>query len=116
MRRCLTHWRLRCVRCRDSTSRLTRVEWFGDSVVWLAPEPDAPFRALTAAVWNRFPEVLPYGGAHSDNVPHLTLGSGGPMERMRQAAEDVREQLPIHTSVEMDFDALSRKHQIDFLE
>ncbi len=38
------------------------------------------------------------------------------MERMRQAAEDVREQLPIHTSVEMDFDALSRKHQIDFLE
>ncbi|MDQ3476257.1 MAG: hypothetical protein M3492_07990 [Actinomycetota bacterium] len=60
--------------------------------------------------------MLPYGGAHSDNVPHLTLGSGGPMERMRQAAEDVREQLPIHTSVEMDFDALSRKHQIDFLE
>lgn len=112
MRRCLTHWRLRCVRCRDSTSRLTRVEWFGDSVVWLAPEPDAPFRALTAAVWNRFPEVFPYGGAHSDNVPHLTLGSGGPMERMRQAAEDVREQLPIHTSV----DAVHVKHQIDFLE
>ena len=39
-----------------------RVEWFGDDVVWLAPDPDLPFRALTKAVWDRYPEYPPYAG------------------------------------------------------
>ncbi len=78
---------------------LTRVEWFGDSVIWLAPEPDAPFRALTAAVWNRFPEAPPYGGEHADNMPHLTVGHGGPAFLLREADEAVRPQLPIKASV-----------------
>lgn len=31
-----------------------RTDWFGDDVVWLAPEPDDGFRALTVAVARRF--------------------------------------------------------------
>ena len=35
---------------------LSRTAWFGDSVLWLAPEPDAPFRVLTDAVAARWPD------------------------------------------------------------
>jgi len=78
---------------------LTRVEWFGDSVVWLSPEPDHPFRALTAVVWQQFPEAPPYAGVHLENVPHLTVGDGGPVQLLRQAGDAVLEHLPIHASV-----------------
>ncbi len=79
---------------------LTRVEWFGDTVVWLAAEPDEGFRALTAAVWHHFPETPPYGGAYADVVPHLTIGDGEPATQLRRAGDAVRKHLPIHTSVE----------------
>jgi 2'-5' RNA ligase superfamily len=79
---------------------LERVEWFGDVVVWLAPDPDLPFRALTKAVWDRYPECPPYAGAHSDPIPHLTIGDGGPRERLNAAAEEVRRHLPLRTRVE----------------
>jgi 2'-5' RNA ligase len=51
-----------------------RTAWFNERVLWLAPEPDAPFRALIRAVTAAFPDYPPYGGAHSDVVPHLTIG------------------------------------------
>ena len=51
---------------------LARIETF-PHVVWLAPEPDAPFRALTAAVHAAFPDHPPYGGAHDEVIPHATL-------------------------------------------
>jgi hypothetical protein len=79
---------------------LERVEWFGDVVVWLAPDPDGPFRALTKAVWDRFPECPPYTGAHSDPIPHLTIGDGGSRARLQAAAEEVRRHLPLRTRVE----------------
>jgi 2'-5' RNA ligase len=46
-------------------------------VLWLAPEPAAPVRALIQAVAVRWPETPPYGGevAVEDVVPHLTLAS-----------------------------------------
>jgi 2'-5' RNA ligase len=53
--------------------------WFGEEVVWLAPQPDGPFRALTRAVSAAFPGYLPYGGAYDDVVPHLTVGDGLPV-------------------------------------
>jgi hypothetical protein len=52
---------------------LDRVEQFQEGAVWLHPEPSAPFRALTAAVWRRWPECPPYEGAHDDVIPHLTI-------------------------------------------
>ncbi|MCW3820263.1 2'-5' RNA ligase family protein [Micromonospora sp. DR5-3] len=80
---------------------LTHIGWFGDTVVWLAPQPDRPFRDLTAAVWQRFPETTPYGGAHADVVPHLTIGQDAPKPALSHAAEAVSAQLPINAAVDM---------------
>ncbi len=41
--------------------------------LWLAPEPDAPFRAMTEALVRAYPDHLPYGGAFADAIPHLTV-------------------------------------------
>jgi 2'-5' RNA ligase len=76
------------------------VRWFGDSVVWLAPQPEDAFRQLTAAVWRRFPEVPPYAGAHADVVPHLTIGHDAPKRLLTQAAEAVVSHLPIRAVVD----------------
>jgi hypothetical protein len=64
-------------------------------VLWLAPEPDAPFRALTAAVWRRFPQTPPYSGEFADVVPHLTVADGQPPAVLRSAQDRVRPLLPV---------------------
>jgi len=46
---------------------------FPTEVLYLAPEPDEPFRQLTLAIWDRFPETPPYGGKWPDIVPHLSV-------------------------------------------
>jgi 2'-5' RNA ligase len=78
-----------------------RVDWFGELVLWLAPEPDQPLRELTNAVWQRFPQAPPYGGAHADVIPHLTVGDHAPPEALRAAAQTVSAQLPVSTTVEV---------------
>lgn len=80
---------------------LTQVGWFGDAVVWLAPQPDDLFRELTAAVWHRFPEAPPYDGTHSDVVPHLTIGHDAARSVLEDAAEAVAEHLPLRATVEV---------------
>ena len=52
---------------------LDRLERFENGIVWLHPEPSAPFAAMTAAVWRRFPDHPPYEGAHEVVIPHLTV-------------------------------------------
>lgn len=52
---------------------LDRVESFDDGVRWLHPEPSAPFAALTAATWERWPDHPPYEGAHETVIPHVTI-------------------------------------------
>ena len=52
---------------------LDRVERFDDGLVWLHPEPSAPFAALTESLWRRFPEYPPYEGVHDVVIPHLTV-------------------------------------------
>jgi len=76
-----------------------RVEWFGDNVLWLAPEPDLPLRALTAAVYASFPDYPPYGGEQDDPIPHLTVGHDRPSDVLRSAAAEVEPQLPIRVQV-----------------
>ena len=51
---------------------LSAVECF-DGVVWLRPTPDHAFRELTDRVVQEFPHHLPYGGAHPDPQPHVTV-------------------------------------------
>jgi hypothetical protein len=53
---------------------LSSLEYFPDLTVYLTPDPAAPFRELTLALWARFPETPPYRGRYPTIVPHLTLG------------------------------------------
>ena len=81
--------------------RFERTGWFGESVLWLAPEPAEPFRALTDAVWRAFPAYPPYRGVHGSHTPHLTVA--GPLENqlraMRRVEDEVRPGLPITAKV-----------------
>ena len=44
-----------------------------DGVVWIEPEPTGPFRRLTQAMVERWPDYPPYGGVHDTVIPHLTV-------------------------------------------
>ncbi|HEX6857226.1 MAG TPA: 2'-5' RNA ligase family protein [Streptosporangiaceae bacterium] len=74
---------------------LARTAWFGDQVLWLAPDDPGPFRALTGRVFAAFPACPPYGGQHEDVIPHLTVGLRQPLADMRAAEEALRPHLPI---------------------
>ncbi len=76
---------------------LASVRWFGDNVVFLAPEPDESFRRLTNTLTETFPEYPPYAGAFVDVVPHLTVGDNSPPALLHAAADDVRPKLPIRS-------------------
>jgi uncharacterized protein YndB with AHSA1/START domain/2'-5' RNA ligase len=52
--------------------RLASIERF-PGVVYLAPDPSAPFVELTNRIVRRFPAHLPYGGQFDAVVPHLTV-------------------------------------------
>jgi 2'-5' RNA ligase len=54
---------------------LTRTGWFGTDILWLAPEPAAPFVQLTQAIWDEF-ATPPYGGMFDEITPHLTVAQG----------------------------------------
>jgi hypothetical protein len=76
---------------------LDRVERFEEGVVWLHPNPARQFADLTAAVFQRWPHLPPYEGAHDEPIPHLTV-SDTPI--------DVSFQLPI----------ASRAHEVTLIE
>lgn len=71
------------------SAELRAVAAFGDGVVYLAPEPAAAFRVLTAAVWARFPTHPPYEGRFDDVVPHLTVAdaAGEPGRDLRREVD-----------------------------
>jgi 2'-5' RNA ligase len=52
---------------------LDRVATFPDGVIHLVPDPEEPFRDLTARLVEAFPQCPPYGGQFDDVRPHLTL-------------------------------------------
>jgi len=74
------------------TFKLVRVASFAD-VVYLAPEPSAPFVALTEALWQQWPAYPPYAGAHREIVPHLTVAVGA--APFAQLAAAITPQLPV---------------------
>ena len=63
-------------------------------VLFLVPDPDHPFRALTTEVFGRWPEAPPYGGMITDPVPHLTITHGASLKEAAEAELDVRARLP----------------------
>lgn len=52
---------------------LSRIDTFPNGIIHLVPEPEEPFRDLTARLWAAFPHCPPYAGAFPDVRPHLTL-------------------------------------------
>jgi 2'-5' RNA ligase len=88
---------VRSVPAFDVTFR--RLRWFDRSVLWLAPEPAEPFLALTAAAHRAFPDYVPYGGAHADVMPHLTVGQDQPEDALESAARAIEPRLPVTARV-----------------
>ena len=54
---------------------------------YLAPEPAAPFIAMTLALVQAFPDFPPYGGEHQGVIPHLTVAHGSALDADAAAAE-----------------------------
>jgi 2'-5' RNA ligase len=67
-------------------------------VVYLAPEPTAPFAELTAELVRRHPDHQPYGGEAFPVVPHLTIAQGDD-DVLDHAEADVVASLPLRTEV-----------------
>jgi len=78
---------------------LAEARRFPAETLYLAPAPDEPFRKLTMAIWDRFPETPPYGGAWRDIVPHLSVGRFANAEELERVADEftrvARTALPI---------------------
>jgi 2'-5' RNA ligase len=69
-------------------------------VLFLAPEPDEPFRRLTADLVHHWPEAPPYGGEFADPVPHLTVAHLATPTELNEAERDLTARLPITATVE----------------
>ena len=73
-------------------------------VVYLTLDPDDPFRDLTLAIWHRYPEQPPYGGRHSDIVPHLCVARIADEQHLDAVAEEFMRastgKLPIQASAD----------------
>jgi 2'-5' RNA ligase len=77
-------------------SRLARFP----NVLYLQPEPSEPFRRLTAAVVEQWPQTPPYGGAHVEVIPHLTVAHDVDEVAFSAAERDVAPHLPVRAWVD----------------
>jgi 2'-5' RNA ligase len=67
---------------------LGTVKRFPADVLYLAPEPDEPFRQLTRAIWTLFPQTPPYRGQWPDIIPHLSLAWLADEVRLSEVANE----------------------------
>jgi hypothetical protein len=81
------------------TVRFASLARFAGGVVYLEPDPAAPFVAMTAGLAERWPEHPPYGGAFDVVVPHLTICDGAPPEVLDAASAALAPLLPIEATV-----------------
>jgi len=75
--------------------RASRTGWFGDSVLYLAPDDPTPIALLTRHVWTAFPDFPPYGGKFAEAVPHLTIGHDHSLDELKAAERSVNLRLPV---------------------
>lgn len=76
------------------------VDRFPGGVVWLRPEPDDTFIALTRAFVDAFPDCPPDGGEFAEIIPHLTVGSGLDATAAELLQETLASRLPVSATVE----------------
>lgn len=81
--------------------KLATIDLFDTDVLHIRPEPDTPFRELTTAIHDRFPQAPPYGGRHPDVIPHLTVGHRIPRPSAKHAARALMLALPIRIHVDV---------------
>jgi 2'-5' RNA ligase len=81
---------------------LVKVRRFSGGVLYLAPEPDEPFRRLASAICDCYPETPPYSGRYSSFVPHLTVAQLADDQQAEQISVEFerasRGRLPIHAT------------------
>ncbi|MET9735439.1 2'-5' RNA ligase family protein [Streptomyces sp. NPDC006458] len=79
----------------------TRFEHCGrfPGILYLVPEPDIPFRRLTEAIADRWPEAPPFGGQFDEVVPHLTIAQGQVDAVLEEAEADLCSRLPVTARV-----------------
>jgi 2'-5' RNA ligase len=65
------------------------------STLYLAPEPAAPFQALTNELAREFPAHPPYGGLHEEVIPHLSVAQCEDAHVLARIEEEIRRKLPI---------------------
>lgn len=63
--------------------------------LYLVPEPDGPFRGLTEAIAERWPQTPPFGGRFDDVVPHLTVAQGQDAAVLEEVEADLHGRLPV---------------------
>ena len=81
-------------------ARLGEVTAFPDGLIHLRPEPVEPFRALTRALVEAFPQCPPYAGRFPDPVSHLTLDQTAAGITVTSVAERLAQVLPVRTRVD----------------
>lgn len=69
-----------------------------EGVVWLEPEPSAPFVRLIEALGREFPDFPPYGGFHDTIIPHLTIAADD-RRQLDSVAEAAARLLPFRRRV-----------------
>lgn len=80
------------------TVRFDRCRRF-PGVLYLAPTPDRPFRALTEAVVARWPEAPPYGGRFAEIIPHLTVADGQDGATLDEVEAALTARLPVTADI-----------------
>lgn len=78
---------------------LSRIATFPNGIIHLVPEPDGPFRELTARLAAAFPECPPYDGLF-DPVPHVTLDLLSPSVTEESTRELLGDAIPAASRAE----------------
>ena len=60
-------------------------------VLYFVPQPDEPFRRLTYAIWECYPETPPYGGRYPDVVLHLSVADQLADEQLDHIAAELKQ-------------------------
>jgi len=74
---------------------LARTARFGETTLYVEPDPLDPFVDLTKSVFERFPEAPPYGGGFDAIRPHLTVGHSDDPSALDPAQAAVSAALPV---------------------
>jgi len=83
---------------RSFAARFGECRRFPD-VLYLAPTPDEPFRALTESTVRRWPEAPPYEGQFAEVIPHLTVAHRQPPAVLDELEATLAGELPIPATI-----------------